>query len=142
MIKTEKIKAKYEIDISGRSYYLTYAEEGFSPLSLYLKKLGYTSQQIRIMADEANRIDDLFFPSKNLPMCLIPRRFVRGAALPSDVEKVIEKYLLFCEEVQKVQKVVFNFSTPKTPLSLEKILTEVLLKIQCRVIQQVFIEEA
>lgn len=125
------------IDCSGKTQYLTYAEEGFSPLNLYLAKLDFEKQEIENIANEVNSEDRILQAPDGVPLFVLPSRFVREIPRIQETYKILYDFLVKCDEFEETRHIICCFMTPKTPWHIEESLARVTLDFDFKRIESV-----
>lgn len=92
---------------------LTYAEEGFSPLSIHGSASGISKQQLVAFSSQANeRFETGSFHPK-APLSAIPRALIRDMDDENALCKQIVEFLRVNAATVKATKIIFDFRTPK-----------------------------
>lgn len=106
--------------IPDEYHILTYAEEGFSPLSIHSEKYHLAENVLKDFAYGSNESDQIktMFPVYNLSV--IPRRFVRQKINSFDFHlKLLEFLELNAAEIN-AKKFIFDFRTHELPEYISK----------------------
>jgi hypothetical protein len=106
------------VDVGGHQHLVTYAEEGFSPLSMHLQSFGYRKEEIVFLADECNQLGEPINLLPELPITIIPRFYVRESGFENAFERCISKIVDDCDSIYNSTQVIFDFRTPNTPKTL------------------------
>lgn len=114
-------------DFSDHEHLITYAEEGFSPLSERLKNLGYTKDEIVEIANHVNELDSYRCLLPDFPVTVIPRRFVRASFNKSSFENTLNKIILTCDKKYAARHLLFDFRTPNVAESIKQSIRNLLI---------------
>jgi hypothetical protein len=114
-------------DFSDHEHLITYAEEGFSPLSERLKNLGYTKDEIVEIANHVNELDSYRCLLPDFPVTVIPRRFVRASFNKSSFENTLNKIILTCDKKYAARHLLFDFRTPNVAESIKQSIRSLLI---------------
>jgi hypothetical protein len=107
-------------DFSDQEHLITYAEEGFSPLSERLKNLGYKKGEIEIIANQVNELDVACCLLPNFPVTVIPRKLVRDEFNRSAFENSLAKIIAKCDQNYASRHLLFDFRTPNVSESIKQ----------------------
>jgi hypothetical protein len=99
-------------DFSDNQHLITYAEEGFSPLSERLSKLGYEKEEIAEIAENINETDTFHCLLPEFPVTIIPRRLVRATFDERLFEEILKQIILNCDQLHKAKFLLFDLGVP------------------------------
>jgi len=107
-------------DFTDKRHLITYAEEGFSPLSIHLEDLGYKKEEIRQLADECNIQDKPKSLLPDFPVTLIPRRYIREHHNSTEFSEVITQILIENSNKFLDDTVIFDLRTNETSITIKR----------------------
>jgi hypothetical protein len=99
-------------DFSDHEHLITYAEEGFSPLSERLRSLGYTKEETVEIANHVNESDSPYCLLPDFPVTIIPRKLIRQEFNQDEFEDVIARIISKCDERYGSRHLLFDFRAP------------------------------
>jgi hypothetical protein len=112
-------------DFSGGRHLITYAEEGFAPLSIYLKKLGYEKLEIQRIADECNDEDSPKCLLPEFPITVIQRRFIRDPHNAFQFNQMLTKVLEKIDARSIEDTVIFDLRTNRTSSNIKRVIDRI-----------------
>lgn len=99
-------------DFTDQEHLITFAEEGFSPLSERLNRLGYNKDQIEKIANHVNESDASYCLLPDFPVTIIPRRLVREEFIQSEFDSTLSRIIATCDTKYASRHLLFDFRTP------------------------------
>jgi hypothetical protein len=115
-VKVSRISEREFLDISGDFHVLTYAEDGFSPLTIHAKHFGLDLEQSRTFANAVNDLNNVGSLHPQAPISAVPRELVRNRQDASSLAISICQFFLHNRESIKSRRLVFDFRTPSVPV--------------------------
>jgi hypothetical protein len=115
-------------DFSDNQHLITYAEEGFSPLSERLSKLGYWKEEIIEIAENINETDAYHCLLPEFPVTIIPRRLVRETYDERLFEKILIQIILNCDQKHKAKFLLFDLGVPDVSHNISHSIRRLLTK--------------
>ena len=107
-------------DFSGHQLLITYAEEGFSPLSIHMKSMGYEKEEIINFSNSINENDEPKSLLPDFPLFAIPRRFIREHFEFYELSTYFTEIILNSVENNNFKQIVFDFRTPQTSNEIKR----------------------
>lgn len=95
---------------------LTYAEEGFAPLTIHGRRYGIDSRVLRAFADTVNARDETGTLSPTAPISAVPRRLIRDTNEPAELAQFLVSFMETNEKLLLAKTLVFDFRTPSLAL--------------------------
>ena len=116
---------------------LTYAEHGFSPLSIHGRNLYVDSEHIRKFSDAVNTKSEAGSLHPVAPISAVPRRLVRNLRDAKPLAASIGGFLDANQTTIKASVLIFDFRMPNVPafiiealdIALQRVVEPVLRKI-------------
>ena len=121
-----KYKDSHPFDYSGNQLIVTYAEEGFSPLSIHMKSMGYDKEEIVDFANSINESDNTKSLLPDFPLLAIPRRLIRDTLKTREFMKYLNEILAIVAANNTLNEIVFDFRTPQTDRNIKDIVSHIL----------------
>ena len=115
-------------DFSDNQHLITYAEEGFSPLSERLSKLGYWKEEIIEIAENINETDAYHCLLPEFPVTIIPRRLVRETYDERLFEEILIQIILNCDQIHKAKFLLFDLGVPDVSHNISHSIRRLLTK--------------
>ena len=120
---------------------LTYAEEGFSPLSIHAERFGLTRESVAKFADTVNSQSEAGSLFPVAPISAVPRALVRDSQDIDALAASIGDFLTANRGTIKAQKLIFDFRTPSVPTFVVAALNAALESNPNSLVDEVFIVE-
>lgn len=113
-----KVWRAHESDIGdtlGGWHVLTYAEEGFSPLSSHANRFDFSRPMQTAFADAVNQRGEVGSMHPRVPISALPRTLVRDQTDPEPLAASLTEFFQFNTSRIKACRLVFDFRTPAVP---------------------------
>ncbi len=91
---------------------LTYAETGFSPLSIHAKAAGITPDDVAAFAEQVNRRFEAGSLFPRAPVSALPRALIREMKDTDALRQHIVEFLHVNARTMRAKKIIFDFGTP------------------------------
>lgn len=98
------------------SHILTYAEIGFSPLTLHTQHLGLEAQILEAFAAQVNALDEPGTLHPVAPLSAVPRRLIRDNTDSTPLTRSIVEFLLESQRLIEGATLVVDFRTPRVSM--------------------------
>lgn len=105
---------------------VTYAEDGFAPLSIYGEEQGLTKAELVAFSGQVNSCDEAGSLHPLAPISAIPRQAVRSASHANQIPRYLVDFFRANKTTIHAQKVVFDFRTPQVPGAVLRYLEQAL----------------
>ena len=115
-------------DFSDNQHLITFAEEGFSPLSIRLRALRYKKEEIVEITETVNTENSYKTLLPEFPITVVPRRFIRSRFDKSNFEYMLVEILLKCDREDNSKTILFDFRTPGISDEIQQLIRYILLK--------------
>ncbi len=116
IIKTNK----FEGSLIDESYHvLTFAETGFTILSIYGEQSELDSETIRKFSEQVNDTDESGSLHPKAPISAVPRRFIRDMTDAQALATQIEGFLIANQATIKATKLLFDFRAGVAPFVVD-----------------------
>jgi hypothetical protein len=103
----------------GEFHILTYAEEGFSPLTIYGTHYGLDKVLLMDFADEINRKQEAGSLHPGAPISAVPQALIRGRDDSNALAAEICNFLRSNRTTIHATKILFDFRTPNVPVFID-----------------------
>jgi hypothetical protein len=128
-------------DANARSHVLTYAEIGFSPLSIHAERFGIGREVVAEFSKRVNERAEIGSLLPFAPISAVPRKLVRDSHDIDALASCIGDFLRANRDTIKARHVIFDFRTPSVPRFVVSALHEAIVSGEDSLIEEVLILE-
>ena len=136
-----RVKDSFVNGLNREFHVLTYAEEGFSPLSIHAERFSLTREAVSKFADTVNSQSEAGSLFPVAPISAVPRALVRDSQDIDALAASIGDFLTANRGTIKAQKLIFDFRTPSVPTFVVAALNAALESNPNSLVDEVFIVE-
>ena len=94
---------------------LTFAEIGFSPLSIHTMSMKIDRECVEAFSDEVNESGRTGSLHPHAAISAVPRALIRCEIGSPDLQRSIEEFLQANRRIIKARKIICDFGTPSVP---------------------------
>lgn len=140
-VKISRVKDANMKDINARFHILTYAEVGFSPLSIHAERFGVEREVVTEFSKRVNERAEVGSLSPLAPVSAVPRELVRDSHDIDALASYIGDFLRANRDTIKARRLIFDFRTPSVPRFVVSALHQALVSDEDGLIEEVLILE-
>ena len=118
---------------------LTYAEEGFSPLSIHGRKLGITRDALDAFVDAVNQANEVGSLHPQAPISAVPRSCIRETTDAGLLLWHLQEFLTANAEHIKAKRLLLDFSTPRLQPHAQMAIAEIFAGTSANKIEEITI---
>jgi hypothetical protein len=120
---------------------LTYAEEGFSPLSIYSQSYNLDATVIKEFAEAVNQRDESGSLLPGAPISAIPRRLIReyGPEVEPALRDALKDFLKANRQHIHAKKIIIDFGTPHVGGPLFRAVIDFFNTLDCPELEEVLL---
>ena len=112
-MKLKKLTTEEFRSLKEKFYCLTYAEDGFSPLTQFIKKFNVSAESITSFADQVNQRDDIGTLYPLAPVSCMPRKCVRDSLGYRDIPRHLLIFITENHNSIKSKNLVIDLGVPR-----------------------------